>query len=157
DEMLPPPPYKNLSLEQSEKLAATGFLLMAPNPLASRARDNPRQSHDVWVSESIKIVSTSLLGMSVGCAQCHDHRYDPISQEDYYRFRAIFEPALGLERWRVPRQQWISLFTDTDRARAREVEERAKEIERRRNEAEHIAYLKALDRELEKVPAVERT
>lgn len=156
DEMLPPPPFKNLTPEQSEKLAATGFLLMAPNPLASRTRDNPRQAHDAWMSETIKIVSTSLLGLSIGCAQCHDHRYDPISQEDYYRFRAIFEPALDLERWRVPRQQWISLFTDADRIRAREVEERAKEIDRRRNEAEHAAYLKLLDRELGKVPEVDR-
>lgn len=156
DEMLPPPPYKNLTTDQSEKLAATGLLLMAPNPLASRVRDNPRQAHDVWMSETIKIVSTSLLGLSVGCAQCHDHRYDPISQEDYYRFRAIFEPALDLERWRVPRRDWISLFTDVDRARTREAEERAKVIDRRRNEAEQAAYLKVLERELEKVPEVDR-
>ena len=45
------------------------------------------------VAETIKIVSTSLLGLTVGCAQCHAHRYDPISQEDYYRFAPLFEPA----------------------------------------------------------------
>ena len=157
DEMLPPPPYKNLTPEQTEKLAATGLLLMAPNPLASRSRENPRQSHDVWVSESIKIVSTALLGLSVGCAQCHDHRYDPISQEDYYRFRAIFEPALDLNRWRVPRQQWISLYTDADRVRATQVEEEAKRIDQRKQEAEHAAYLKVLQREIEKVPEADRT
>ena len=54
------------------------------------------------VADTLKIVSTSLLGLSVGCAQCHNHRYDPISQADYYRVRAIFEPALDWKNWRPP-------------------------------------------------------
>ena len=40
----------------------------------------------------VLVVVWSLLGMTVGCAQCHNHRYDPIAQTDYYRFRALFEP-----------------------------------------------------------------
>ena len=46
------------------------------------------------VADTLKIVGSSLLGLTVGCAQCHDHRYDPIPQSDYYRLRAVFEPAL---------------------------------------------------------------
>ena len=48
------------------------------------------------------------LGLSVGCAQCHDHRYDPIPQADYYRLRAVFEPAYDWKNWRVPgRSGWF--------------------------------------------------
>lgn len=73
------------------------------------------------VADTLKIVSTSLLGLSVGCAQCHDHRYDPIPQTDYYRLRAIFEPALDWKAWRNPNERLISLYTDADRAKAAEV------------------------------------
>ena len=101
-------------------------------------------------------MSTSLLGLTVGCAQCHDHRFDPISQEDYYRFRAIFEPAFDLARWNIPRKALISLYTDADRARAAEIEADAKRIDQRKREVEQAAYLKVLDRELEKVPEDKR-
>jgi mono/diheme cytochrome c family protein len=155
DEMVPPP-HDELTPEQAEKLAATGLLVMAPNPLASRGGGDARQSHDAWIAESLKIVSSSLLGLTVGCAQCHDHRYDPISQEDYYRFRAIFEPAFDLARWNVPRKALISLYTDAHRERAVEIEAEAKKIDRRKQEAEQAAYLKVLDRELDKVPEDKR-
>ena len=64
--------------------------------------------------------------MSVGCAQCHDHRYDPISQEDYYRLRAVFEPALNPKRWKVPGNRAVSLYTDEDHAKAAEIESQRK-------------------------------
>jgi hypothetical protein len=66
---------------------------MAPDGTGDEVPDQNLARNQV-VAETIKIVSSSLLGLTVGCAQCHDHRYDPISQKDYYRFRAIFEPAL---------------------------------------------------------------
>ena len=69
------------------------------------------------IAETVKIVSTTLLGLTVGCAQCHDHRYDPISQEDYYRFRAIFEPAYDPRTGARPTARLISLWTDADRKR----------------------------------------
>lgn len=155
DEMVPPP-HANLTPEQAEKLVATGFLVMAPNPLASNSGADPRLSHDLWISEEIKIVSSSLLGLTVGCAQCHDHRFDPITHEDYYRFRAIFEPAFDLNRWRVPRQQLLSLYTDADRERAKQVELEAKVIDERKRQAEQEAYQRVLERELEKVPEEDR-
>ena len=51
------------------------------------------------IADKIDTVSTAFLGLTVKCAQCHDHKYDPISQKDYYRFFAFFnhssEPGLG--------------------------------------------------------------
>ena len=110
------PPYKNLSPSAIEKLTATGFLRMAADGTATAGGALPVASNQV-VADTIKIVSTSLLGLSVGCAQCHDHRYDPILQDDYYRLRAVFEPALNWKNWRVPAQRRVSLYTDADRAR----------------------------------------
>jgi hypothetical protein len=127
DEMVPPP-HQNLSAEQIDKLSATGFLLMAPSGI-SAGGDDPLLAYDDFTAEAIKIVSSSFLGLSVGCARCHDHRYDPISQEDYYRLRAVFEPAFAALRQRPPRQRLISLFTDADREKVKQMEAQAKELD----------------------------
>lgn len=125
DELVPLP-HKNLSEEQIDKLAATGFLRMASDGTGSGANDD--EARNRTMADTIKIVSTSLLGLSVGCAQCHDHRYDPIPHADYYQLRAIFEPALDWKNWRTPQQRQISLYTDAERETAAKIEAETKEI-----------------------------
>ena len=104
------PPYDALPPAELDKLIATGFLRMGPDGTSDPAADQKLAQNDC-VAETIKIVSTSLLGLSVGCAQCHNHRYDPVSQVDYYRFRAIFEPAFNVQAWRVPKARLVSTTT----------------------------------------------
>jgi mono/diheme cytochrome c family protein len=151
DEMVKPP-LKNLGPDAIEKLTATGFLRMAPDGTASADAATQKVARNAVVSETLKVVSSSLLGLTVGCAQCHDHRYDPIPQTDYYRLRAIFEPALDPEQWRVPAARLVSLMSDADRAKAAEIEKEAKTVdeERAKKEAEFIE--KVLGWELEKKP-----
>ena len=50
------------------------------------------------VEKRIDMVDTTgsvFLGLTVGCARCHDHKFDPIPQKDYYRMQAIFQPAVN--------------------------------------------------------------
>src|SRR6185503_1180236 len=86
------------------------------------------------IADTIKIVSTSLLGLSVGCAQCHDHRYDPIPQTDYYRLRAVFEPAYDWKHWRTPTGRCVSLYTSADRAKATAIEAEAGKLAHEKDE-----------------------
>ena len=144
------PPYRNMSASEIEKLTATGYLRMASD--GTGQGDNEEKRNQV-VIDTVKIVSTGLLGMSVGCAQCHDHRYDPISHEDYYRMRAVFEPALNPKRWKVPGNRAVSLYTDEDHAKAAEIEAKAQEMVTARN-AKQTEYMDlALAAELEKIEA----
>ncbi len=66
----------------SNKLRATGFL----------ARNYFLFNRNQWMDESVEHVCKSFLGITMNCAKCHDHKYDPIEQVDYYRLRAFFEP-----------------------------------------------------------------
>ncbi len=149
------PPYKNMSPETIETLIATGFLRMAADPTASGQGD-PDTSRNLVVTDTIKIVSSSLLGLSVGCAQCHDHRYDPIPQSDYYQLRAVFEPALNWKSWVIPRDRVVSLYTDADRAKAAEVEADAGKLQAAYNEKQAKLVAEAFDKALEKFPEDQR-
>jgi hypothetical protein len=63
-------------------LRATGFL----------ARNWYKFSRNSWLNNTVEHTSKAFLGVTLNCARCHDHMYDPIGQKEYYAFRAIFEP-----------------------------------------------------------------
>ncbi len=127
DELVPRP-WTELTPEKAELLAATGFLRTAADGTSTGAADEPLAANQV-VADTLKIVGSTLLGLTVGCAQCHDHRYDPIPQADYYRLRAVFEPALDTNHWRRPGQRLVSLFKDADRAKCKAIEAQAAKLQ----------------------------
>jgi mono/diheme cytochrome c family protein len=141
-----------LNEHEIDCLVATGFLRMAPDGTAS-ASDEPGVARNEVIAKTLEIVSTSLLGTTVACAQCHDHRYDPIPQVDYYSFRAIFEPAYDWRNWRTPSQRRVSLYTNADRQQADLIEKQAKQIEATRLEKQNELIAATLERELAKLPA----
>ena len=64
------------------RLRATGYL----------ARQYFLFNRNTWLDETVEHTAKAFLGLTWNCARCHDHKYDPVRQEDYYRFRAFFEP-----------------------------------------------------------------
>jgi len=70
-----------------ENLIATGFLAAAR--LSSNEEDKPRQRNDVLV-DIVNTTAGAILGLTMNCAQCHSHKFDPISARDYYRFQGFF-------------------------------------------------------------------
>lgn len=150
DEMVKPP-FKNLNAEQQAKLAATGFLRMAPDGTGSNPDDQNIARNQV-VADTLQIVSSSLLGMTVNCAQCHHHRYDPISQQDYYQMRAIFEPALDWKNWKTPASRRISLYTDENQAVAAEIEKKAQALDAERLKLQAKYVDEVVELEIAKLP-----
>ncbi|WZO97839.1 PSD1 and planctomycete cytochrome C domain-containing protein [Isosphaeraceae bacterium EP7] len=154
DELVPRP-WTNLAPDQAETLAATGYLRTAVDATTTGSPDEPLASNQV-VADTLKIVSSSLLGLTVGCAQCHDHRYDPIPQSDYFRLRAVFEPALDPNHWRRPGQRLVSLYHDADRARSAAIEAEAVAMDAVVN-AKVVKFLAAaFDKHLTTFPEAQR-
>ena len=71
-----------LAPEDPKRLRATGFLV----------RNWSKFSREVWLQATVEHTAKAFLATTMNCARCHDHFFDPISQEEYYAFRAIFEP-----------------------------------------------------------------
>ena len=69
-----------------ETRIATGFLRAGPRVLF-REKDNPERRHD-YLDDVLATIGRGILGLTVQCARCHDHKFDPIPQKDYYRLQA---------------------------------------------------------------------
>ena len=74
-----------------DNVVATGFIV----------RNFYRWNYNTWMKDSIEHTGKAFLGLTLNCCQCHDHKYDPITQEEYFGFRAFFEP-IELRQDRVP-------------------------------------------------------
>jgi hypothetical protein len=97
-------PYNQFILEQiagdlmksedddlrNERITATGFLVLGPKVLAEQ--DKPKFVMDI-VDEQIEVTSKAFLGLTVACARCHNHKFDPISARDYYALAGIFKSS----------------------------------------------------------------
>lgn len=97
------------------QLAATGFLRTASDPTYPGYTE-PNEIHQV-MADTVQIVSTSLLGLTMQCCRCHAHKYDPVPQRDYYALQAIFRPALDPARWQPSEVRGIPLATESQQAR----------------------------------------
>jgi hypothetical protein len=74
--------------ERYWQLVATAFLLLGPTNF--ERQDKPLLEMDV-IDEQIDTMGKSMLGMTIGCARCHDHKFDPIPTKDYYALAGIFK------------------------------------------------------------------
>ena len=131
--------------EQIDALIATGFLRLPPDITDTQSIYQVDKWYDA-LQTTVETSAKALLGLTVGCARCHDHKFDPILQEDYYRLTAIYQSvwdpenwlpaAIGFGEWptryildadKGQRDAWIDAVTDSERYRALRNDRRALE------------------------------
>ena len=84
--------------EMMDNLVATGFMRMGPDGTGSDIVNTVVERMEV-IGDQIDVFSSVVLGLTVKCAACHSHKYDPIPQRDYYRLVATFKGAFDQHDW----------------------------------------------------------
>ena len=117
DELVDWQSAETFSAETKELLIATGMLRAA----ADETMQNELNTADIRQSvleHTMEVVANNVLGLTVNCARCHSHKFDPIPQEDYYRMLAIFSPAFNPQSWLQPPQRELPDISKPEKARA---------------------------------------
>ena len=102
--------------EMQDLLIATGFLRNAADDTDERELTTPDILHGI-VQRTTEVAANNLLGLTLGCAKCHDHKYEPIAQQDYYRWLANFTPTFNPASWVQPRNRALADIAPVERAR----------------------------------------
>lgn len=99
-------PSKN-DAQRRERMIATTFLALGPKMLTERDKE---KLHLDTVDEQLDTIGKSMLGLSLGCARCHDHKFDPVSQRDYYALAGFLrstEIVMGTRNGCVNVASWV--------------------------------------------------
>ena len=142
-----------------ELLTATGYLR---NVLDATDEDISNLPFDRYEALFMLMdrVSTSTLGMTLACARCHSHKFDPIPQTDYYRFLSLFTAAYNPSNWLPPKHRHLygvskSRETEIGRQKSRSTATLAK-LEQQLNALRKPYRNQILDIKLQQIPESER-
>lgn len=94
-------------------LIATGYLRSTFDRTDADITNLPQERYDVLI-DLVDKVSNGVLGLSVACARCHTHKFDPIPQRDYYRMMTVFSSAYNPWNWTTPQERYLPAASKTD-------------------------------------------
>ncbi len=128
DELAGYQPGGDVTPQMVELLEAAHFLRNSPDGTDSSDGNPDEVKADKYavLEGTLQIMGSSLFGLTVQCARCHDHKFEPFSQRDYYQLQAVIYPAFNVEQWVKPKERVISTAT---KAELTERERQIKEIE----------------------------
>jgi hypothetical protein len=139
-----------------DNLVATGFLRTAPDRTFANITNFVPDRLEV-IADEVQILSSSVLGLTMHCARCHSHKFDPLPQRDYYRLTAALKDALDEHDWLGPEVRQLSFVTTVERqaweAGNREIDSRIAPLKQQLESTSDEAAKKKLQ---EEIAAVER-
>ncbi len=124
--------------DSDEAMIATGFLRLGPEGGGNRLDA---------VDDLVATTTLTFLGTTVSCARCHNHKFDPIPQMDYYRIQSIFYPTTSVEHALVPSHEVAA-----HREATAQIEAQLKPLRTKKTEIEQPYHQIIIDREIAKLP-----
>ena len=100
-----------------DSLIATGFVRLGPRVL-DRDLENPNYRFD-YMDDMVRTTFQAFQGLTVNCARCHDHKFDPITRRDYYKSLAIFNSYVEYDYPLVPKEEWTRYETAANEINAK--------------------------------------
>ncbi|MDP6904371.1 MAG: PSD1 and planctomycete cytochrome C domain-containing protein [Verrucomicrobiota bacterium] len=130
-----------------ENLVATGFLRMGIDQTGSRTMNFVPERLGV-ISDALKVLGSGVMGLTLECARCHSHKYDPIPQRDFYRLKAVFQGAFDEHDWLSFKTRTLNVATPQQLKRIKSVnpplEKKLKALDQQLKEASNTVRLELL-------------
>lgn len=101
--------------EIADNLVATGFLRTAPDRTFAEITNFVPDRLEL-IADEMRILGSAVLGLSLHCSRCHDHKFDPIPQRDYYRLAALLKDAYDEHDWLPPAQRRLTTVSSEERS-----------------------------------------
>ena len=119
DELINYRPSEELAAEKMRALVATHYLSNAPDGTDQSAGSPDAQRIDRYAAleGTQQVIASSLLGLSLKCARCHNHKFEPITQKEYYQIQSILLPALNPTKWTPPLQRNVRVMLPGEKTR----------------------------------------
>lgn len=108
DELVDYGKLPRLTEEHRDNLIATGFLRTCIDPTTSPETNFLYDRYQV-LADTVEIMGSAVLGLTLHCSRCHSHKYDPLPQRDYYRFTALFAAAYSPYDWVKPKDRFLEM------------------------------------------------
>lgn len=107
DELIGYTPEGDVTPEMVDALTATHFLRNSQDGTGESDGNDLEQTIDRYtvLEGTVQIVGSALLGLTLQCCRCHDHKFEPLTQRDYYGLQAILRPAYSPDQWRKPNER----------------------------------------------------
>jgi hypothetical protein len=132
-----------------DHLVATGFLRCSSD-VTDENELNTLVTRFGILHRTGESVGANLLALTVQCCKCHDHKFEPVSQRDYFRFSAIFAPAWNPKNWRQPSARQVIGLGSEERA---EIDRQIDQFSKRQRSVREETGLRLLDEKIAQLPA----
>jgi hypothetical protein len=131
DELVGYVPDGDVTPAMVDALTATHFFRNPPDG-SGESDGNPLEvkvDKYAAIEGNVQLIGHAFLGLTLQCARCHEHKFEPVTQEEYYGFQAILRPAFNPDRWLKPNERVITVGTRAQRAEhQRRTEEADREL-----------------------------